>query len=129
MSENWVTYLHTIEKKNVYFNILRENLKASAEKLGLEDSSILKQENVPKHTAGIIPEFMLHNVPNNYRHLHNPYTLMQLGLWEKQIRRRNRNIKKKLFNMHIKKRMGRTHSFHTEKLVHLMNSMNKRLQA
>lgn len=48
----------------MYVNILRNNLLASAEKFGIADSFYYYQDNDPKHTALRTREWMLYNCPH-----------------------------------------------------------------
>jgi hypothetical protein len=45
-----------------YMNILRDNLKNSVRKLGIQDSYVFQQDNDPKHTARVTREWLLYNV-------------------------------------------------------------------
>ena len=49
--------------KYQYLDILKNNLKQSAEKLGILESFHFYQDNDPKHTAGVVKEWLLYNCP------------------------------------------------------------------
>ena len=46
-----LVFIDGIMDKNVYLNILKENLKSSAEKLNLAEDYWFQQHNAPKHTV------------------------------------------------------------------------------
>ncbi|GBM62691.1 hypothetical protein AVEN_46509-1 [Araneus ventricosus] len=52
-------YMHQYK----YINILKENLKISAQKLGIQNTFKLYQDNDPKHTALSVLLWLLHNCP------------------------------------------------------------------
>lgn len=57
MSSAGVGNLHFIEGKMdkfVYLNILKQNVKQSAVKLGIADSFAFYQDNDPKHTSAVV---------------------------------------------------------------------------
>lgn len=45
-----------------YLNILKENLKASATNLGIQDDYRFLHDNDPKHTSMVVREWLLYNV-------------------------------------------------------------------
>lgn len=47
----------------VYINILKDNLKASTDKLGLPGNFVFQQDNDPKHTAQNAKLYLLYNTP------------------------------------------------------------------
>ena len=49
--------------KYVYLNILKQNLKQSARKLGISSNFKLYQDNDPKHTADICKLWVLYHCP------------------------------------------------------------------
>lgn len=59
--------LHIIEgimDQNMYLEILKENIKQSAEKLGIAEDFYLYQDNDPKHKAWRCRMWLLHNCPH-----------------------------------------------------------------
>ncbi len=46
-----LVFIDQIMNANVYINVLRHNLKASAAQLNMEKSFVFQQDNDPKHTA------------------------------------------------------------------------------
>ena len=56
-----------IMDKTIYLNILKDNLKQSALKLGLERSFVFQQDNDPKHTAHVVREWLLYNTPKQLK--------------------------------------------------------------
>lgn len=58
--------LHFIEgimDQNMYLDILKQNLKQSAEKFGLQGSFKFYQDNDPKHKAQRVKQWLLYNCP------------------------------------------------------------------
>ncbi|KOC59383.1 hypothetical protein WH47_11894 [Habropoda laboriosa] len=49
--------------KHDYFNILKENLKNSAEKLGIVNCFKFYSDNDPKHTSHMVKMWQLYNCP------------------------------------------------------------------
>lgn len=66
-----LVFIDGIMDKTVYLDILKENLKVSAEKLELPSRWIFQQDNDPKHTAHTVREWLLYNTyQNSYIHHH-----------------------------------------------------------
>lgn len=63
-----LVFIDTTMDKNKYLQILRENLKASALKIGLKDDFLLVQDNDPKHSSRIVKEWLLYNVKSTLPH-------------------------------------------------------------
>lgn len=60
-------FIDTTMDKMGYMNILKRNLKPSVQKLDLPQDYYFQQDNDPKHTAYIVREWLLYNVPNQLR--------------------------------------------------------------
>lgn len=58
-----LVFIDTIMDKNVYLNLLKNNLHQSAENMGIRDSFKFYQDNDPKHKARIVQEFLLYACP------------------------------------------------------------------
>lgn len=56
--------IEEIMDKYKYLAILKNNLKQSAEKLGIADNFYFQQDNDPKHTAHIVRQWIIYNVPH-----------------------------------------------------------------
>lgn len=59
-----MNFVESIMDRFVYLNILRFNMRASAEDLGILDDFHFQQDNVPKHTANIVKEWLSLNAPH-----------------------------------------------------------------
>ncbi|CAK9811766.1 Transposable element Tcb1 transposase [Anthophora quadrimaculata] len=57
-------FIDGILDKYKYLNILKNNLKESARKLGLLEDFHFQQDNDPKHTARIVKEWIIYNTPH-----------------------------------------------------------------
>ena len=117
MSAKGVGKLHFIEGKidhMMYIDILKKNLRASAEKMGLGEDFIFQQDNDPKHTARNTKHWLLYNTP---KRLETPPQSPDLNpiehLWhhlETKIRER-RISNKKRFRKCSHGRMGKNSPF------------------
>lgn len=66
MAASGVGNLHFIDgvmNKHVYLTILRQNLKDSVRKLGIESNFQFYQDNDPKHSAHDVKNWLLYNCP------------------------------------------------------------------
>ncbi|VVC39615.1 Ribonuclease H-like domain [Cinara cedri] len=55
-------FIDGIMNQYIYLNILKTNLAASTEKMGIKDDFIFTQDNDPKHTAKKVKAWLLNNV-------------------------------------------------------------------
>lgn len=66
MSNAGVGKLHFIDgkmDKYVYLDILKQNVKQSADKLGIKNQFAFYQDNDPKHTSEVAKLWLIHNCP------------------------------------------------------------------
>lgn len=47
-----------------YLNILKNNLRESAQNMGLDQDFYFQQDNDPKHTAYKVRQWIIYNVPH-----------------------------------------------------------------
>ncbi|GFX19529.1 transposable element Tcb2 transposase [Trichonephila clavipes] len=59
-----LVFIDGIMHKMAFLNILQNNLKESADKLGLGSNFIFQQDNDPKHTAFVVKEWLLYHCRN-----------------------------------------------------------------
>ena len=131
MAANGVGNLQFIEStmnRFKYLDILKENLKNSADKLELGADYVFQHDNDPKHTANIVKEWLLHNVPKQLRPPPQSPDLNPIEhLWELLERRiRKHQIKTK---SDLKERLEEEWSKITiHDTSNLVKSMHRRLQ-
>ncbi|GFW74778.1 transposable element Tcb1 transposase [Trichonephila clavipes] len=59
-----LVFIHGIMHNMAYLNILQNNLKESAKKLGLWSNFIFQLDNDPKHSALVVKEWLLYHCRN-----------------------------------------------------------------
>ncbi|GFV44993.1 transposable element Tcb2 transposase [Trichonephila clavipes] len=59
-----LVFIDGIMHKNAYLNILQNNLKESADNLGLGSNFIFQQDNDPKHLAFVVEEWLIYHCRN-----------------------------------------------------------------
>lgn len=93
-------FIETTMNRFGYLNILKNNLRNSAQKLGLEGSFIFQHDNDPKHTSMVVKEWLLYNVPKQLKPPPQSPDMNPIEhLWdelEKRIRGHNINNKEEL---------------------------------
>ncbi|KOC70136.1 hypothetical protein WH47_08397, partial [Habropoda laboriosa] len=58
-----LVFIRSIMDKNVYLNILKNNLLKSATKMGIQTTFKYYQGNDSKHKAWIVQEYLLYHYP------------------------------------------------------------------
>lgn len=121
-------FIESTMDKYDYLNILKRNLKQSAENLRLGDEFYFMHDNDPKHTAEVNKLWLLYNVP---KQLHTPPQSPDLNpiehLWdllERRIRQYDITSKDMLKNV-LQEEWNKISVEETSKLV---SSMPKRLK-
>lgn len=124
-----IEFIDTIMDKMLYMSILKKNVKASVNKLNLPSVYYFQQDNDPKHTAHIVKEWLLYNVP---KQLNTPPQSPDLNpienLWNELKIRVNKHhpTNKKDLKLKILEAWNEIPPEVTKKLV---ESMPRRLQA
>lgn len=123
-----LVFIETTMNKWGYLDILKKNLKNSAQQLGLDNNFIFQQDNDPKHSSHVVREWLLYNVP---KQLHTPPQSPDLNpiehLWDVLERRiRTHNITSKAtLKAALQEEWSKIGEADTAKLVF---SMPKRLE-
>lgn len=132
MSSAGVGNLHFIDGKMDkfgYLNILKENVKQSAEKLGIANNFPFYQDNDPKHTSGVAKLWLIHNCP---KLIQTPAQSPDLNviehLWE-ELARRVYQQKFNTLNQLKEALLEAWNSIEPEVCQNLVKSIPKRLQA
>lgn len=132
MSASGVGKLHFIDgimDQYVYIDILKQNLRASAEKMGLYNDFIFQQDNDPKHSALNARLYVLYNTPH---YMKTPPQSPDVNpiehLWDELERRiRTRKISNKV---ELKQALQEEWLLIEEKVTqNLVESMQRRLKA
>lgn len=112
-----------------YLNILKENLKQSAEKLGILENFAFYQDNDPKHKSNVAQMWLIHHCP---KLLQTPAQSPDLNviehLWE-ELARRVYKSKFKTLDELKEGLLEAWYSIEPEVCKNLVNSMPRRLQA
>ncbi|GFV06711.1 transposable element Tcb2 transposase [Trichonephila clavipes] len=86
-----LVFIDGIMHKMAFLNILQNNLKESADKLGLGSNFIFQQDNYPKHTAFVVKEWLLYHCRNQ---LNTPPQFPDLNVIENLWRHLERAVQK-----------------------------------
>ncbi|VVC42120.1 Ribonuclease H-like domain [Cinara cedri] len=132
MNAQGVGNLHFIDgimNQYIYLNILKTNLAASAEKMGIKDDFIFTQDNDPKHTVKKVEAWLSNNITE---YLVTPPQSPDINpienLWDyldRQIRDHN-ILSKETLKKALEKEWNKITA---ETIRHLVDSMSKRLEA
>ncbi|GFT94576.1 transposable element Tcb1 transposase [Trichonephila clavipes] len=115
--------------KMAYLNILQNNLKESADKLGLGSNFIFLQDNDPKHTAFVVEEWLLYHCRNQLNTLPQSPDLNVIDhLWsqiERSVQKHQITSKEQLKSVLQEEWLN----IAPETTRYLMESMPRRLEA
>lgn len=124
-----LVFIDGIMDKIIYMNILKENIKKSAEKLNLPASLTFQHDNDPKHSAHVVRIWLAYNVFHVLPHPPQSPDLNPIEhLWEELDRR----VKKRTTttNNDLKQALVEEwQNIGTDVTKKLVNSMPKRLEA
>ncbi|GBM91035.1 Transposable element Tc1 transposase [Araneus ventricosus] len=90
-------FIDGLMNQALYLNILRDNLKLSAQNLGIGNNFVFYQDNDPKHTALNVRLWCLYNCPQNLKTPPQSPNLNTIEhIWrELEVRVRKRDIETK----------------------------------
>lgn len=118
-----LVFIDGIMDKMIYLDILKNNLKTSAQRLNLGANWRFQQDNDPKHTAHVVKQWILYNTPHT---LSTPPQSPDMNpiehLWaelENRIRRHHISSKPELKRI-LSEEWAKIDSDVTRKLVHSM---------
>lgn len=124
-----LAFIESTMDKNMYLNVLKENLIQSAESLALKEDFAFYQDNDPKHTSGVVQSWLVWNCPHNLKPpAQSPDLNVIENLWailDTNIRSRNISNKNELKTALVEE-WGKIRPETTKKLV---ASMPTRLKA
>lgn len=116
-----LVFIDGVMKKEQYLEILRNNLKKSAENLNLSGRYYFQQDNDPKHTAEIVKHWILYNTPHTLKTPPQSPDLNPIEhLWDvldKRIRKHHINSQNQLKSVLLDEWTTITEET-TQKLVH-----------
>ncbi|GFV07037.1 transposable element Tcb1 transposase [Trichonephila clavipes] len=121
-----LVFIDGLMHKMAYLNVLQNNLKESADKLGLGSNFIFQQDNDPKHTAFVVKEWLLYHCRNQ---LNTPLDLNVIeNLWshlERSVQKHHITSKEQLKSV----LQGEWLNIAPETTRHLVELMPRRLEA
>ncbi|GFX82105.1 transposable element Tc1 transposase [Trichonephila clavipes] len=124
-----LVFIDEIMHKMAYLNILQNNLKESADNLGLGSNFIFQQDNDPKHTAFVVEEWLLYHCRNQLNILPQSPDLNVIdNLWshlERSVQKHQITSKEQLKTVLQEEWLN----IAPETTRHLVESMPRRLEA
>ncbi|GFU76004.1 transposable element Tc1 transposase [Trichonephila clavipes] len=124
-----LVFIDGIMHNIAYLNILQNNLKESADNLGLGSNFIFQQDNDPKHTAFVVEEWLLYHCRNQLNILPQSPDLNVIDhLWshlERSVQKHQITSKEQLKTVLQEEWLN----IAPETTRHLVESMPRRLEA
>ncbi|GFT49154.1 transposable element Tcb2 transposase [Trichonephila clavipes] len=124
-----LVFIDGIMHKMAYLNILQNNLKESADNLGLRSNFIFQQDNDPKHTAFVVEEWLFYHCRNQLNILPQSLDLNVIDhLWshlERSVQKHQITSKEQLKKVLQEEWLN----IAPETTRHLVESMPRRLEA
>ncbi|GFT16774.1 transposable element Tcb1 transposase [Trichonephila clavipes] len=124
-----LVFIDGLMHKMAYLNVLQNNLKESADKLGLGSNFIFQQDNDPKHTAFVVEEWLLYYCRNQHN---TPPQSLDLNVIENLWSHLERSVQKHQITSKEKLKsvlQGEWLNIAPETTRHLVESMPRRLEA